>query len=96
MKLGEKTILVLCLTRKLTVAQAEAEHTSRDDGSGRTPVPFGIGNRHWKEMLALMREGDELWKFSSCPASWEGRCGRAGLTLLRNGKELACVFTAMS
>ena len=88
--------MIVCLIRKLTVEQAEAEHTPLNEGSIPAPVPFGFCNHHWKELLTLMRDGDELWEFTSSPASWEHRCGRAGLTLLRNGEEVACVFTAIS
>lgn len=88
--------MIVCLTKKLTVVEAEAEHTPPDDGAGRAPVSFGFANRQWKELLALIREGDELWGFTSSPASWDGRSGRAGISLLRNGAEVACVFTSMS
>lgn len=88
--------MIVCLIKKLTVEQAEAENMHSDRTSGATPVPFGFGNRYWKELLALRRDGDELWEFTSSPASWEGRSGRAGLTLLRNGEEVACLFTLMS
>ena len=88
--------MIVCVTRKLTVEQAEAEHTPPNEEVGPAPVPFGFCNSYWKELLTQMLDGDELWEFTSSPASWEGRSGRAGLTLLRNGEEVAAVFTSMS
>lgn len=88
--------MIVCLLRKLTVEQAEADYTCTIGGVGSAPVPFGFCNRYWKELLTKMQDGDELWEFTSCPASWEGRAGRAGLTLLRNGEEVAAVFTEIS
>ena len=67
-----------------------------NDQLGPAPVPFGLCNRQWNELLAQKRDGDELWEFTSSPACWAGRSGRAGLTLLRSGQEVACVFTAIS
>ena len=88
--------MIVCLTRKLSIEEAEAENLYSDPASGTSAVPFGFGNRQWRELVALWRDGDELWEFTSSPASWEHRCGRAGFTLLRNGEELACVFTSIS
>ena len=88
--------MIGCLTRKLTIEQAEAENLYPNPAAGADPIPFGFCNRQWNELLAQMRDGDELWEFTSSPASWDGRSGRAGLTLLRNGEEVAYVFTSMS
>ena len=30
-----------------------------------------------------MLPGDELWRYSTPPASWAGMCGRSGLAILR-------------
>jgi hypothetical protein len=32
---------------------------------------------------AQMMPGDELWRYSTPPASWAGMCGRSGLAILR-------------
>lgn len=88
--------VIVCLLRIMTVDQAKAEFAPADDASGFPSGSFDFCNRQWKELITSMREGDELWEFTSSPASWDGRCGRAGLTLLRNGEEVACVFTAIS
>lgn len=88
--------MIVCLTRKLTVEQAEAENLYPSQASGPAVVPFGFCNYQWNELLAQTRDGDELWEFISSPASWKGRSGRAGLTLIRDGQEVACVFTSMS
>lgn len=88
--------MIVCLIRELTVEQAEDENTPPGVGEGPASVPFGFCNRQWNELLAQKRDGDELWEFNSSPASWDRRSGRAGLTLLRNGAEVACLFTSMS
>jgi hypothetical protein len=33
-----------------------------------------------------LKVGDEIWHFSSPPASWEHLCGRAGIVLVRKGR----------
>ena len=88
--------MIVCLLRKMTVEQAKAEFAPADDESGLPSGPFDFCNRQWKELITSMQEGDELWEFTSSPASWDSRSGRAGITLLRSGEEVACVFTSIS
>lgn len=60
------------------------------------PVPFGFGNRQWREMVASMQEGDELWEFSNSNDAWQHLAGRAGIALVRNGEIVDCIVTVMN
>src|SRR4051812_40738470 len=59
------------LTKRVTVAEAEAAHTHEG-------VPFGFSNRAWVAIKQTMLPGDEIWEFSSPDESWAQRCGRGG------------------
>jgi len=49
-----------CLVKRYTIAEAEKEHFVL----GR---PFGYQNQQWKEFIAQMKPGDELWLYRSSP-----------------------------
>lgn len=62
------------------------------------PVPFGFANRDWRELLAVMQQGDELWEFSSSssehlPPGHFRLFSRAGIALVRNGEIIDCITT---
>jgi hypothetical protein len=59
-------------------------------------IPFGFGNRLWREFVALMQEGDELWEFGSGDLSWQNLAGRAGIAIVRNGEIFDCRVTLMN
>ena len=84
------------LTKRLTVQEVEAERMVRDERLGPDPVPFGFQNDRWRELLAQMQPGDELWEFSSPPDTWAHLCGRAGIALVREGKIVASLVTLMN
>mgnify|MGYP000184446109 FL=1 len=48
------------------------------------------------QLLAQMQPDDELWEFRSPASTWQHLCGREGLVLLRQGKVVAQVLTAMN
>lgn len=81
------------LKRMLTVEQAEAENMITDVRLGRKPVPFGFCNREWKDLIAQMRPGDELWEFSHVAGPL---CGAGGFAILRNGELVAQMRTWVS
>jgi hypothetical protein len=62
----------------------------------REPIPFGVQNRRWKELLAEMTDGDEIWTFSSSETTWRSLMGREGVPLVRNGEVIAVVLTRFS
>jgi hypothetical protein len=86
------------LKRKLTVAEAEAEHMVTIEAEDKKPaeIPFGYCNQSWVELLAAMNEGDEIWSFSSSDNSWQHLAGREGVALLRNGQVVTAIITCMS
>ena len=43
-----------------------------------------------------MQPGDELWEFRSGRESWQHLAGRAGIALMRDGREVASLITMMS
>ena len=79
-----------------SVQQAEAENMVSNPRLGVEPVPFGFNNHQWQELLAEMQDGDELWTFRTSDESWDNGCGRAGISLVRNGKEVNCIIGKMN
>ncbi len=77
------------LDRRLTIAEAEAENTHNG-------IAFGFMNGDWEKLKSQMLEGDELWSFASSMESWRHLAGRAGIVLLREGVEIACLVTRMN
>jgi hypothetical protein len=59
-------------------------------------VPFGFSNHEWRELLTEMQDGDELWTFTTSDESWDNHAGRAGISLVRNGKEVFCIIGKMN
>ena len=53
-------------------------------------------HRGWRSIKALMTERDELWEFNSPPEYWERLAGRMGVALVRDGRPIAHVVTAMN
>ena len=84
------------LTKKVTVEEAEAGHLVRNEHLGPEPVPFGFMYQEWKQLLAAMQPGDELWEFSSPADTWKHLAGRAGFAVVRNGNPIASLVTCMS
>jgi hypothetical protein len=43
-----------------------------------------------------MQPGDELWTFTSSPASWRALAGSAGIAMVREGRIVATIVTMMN
>ena len=84
------------LEKEITISEAEAENMVSDPRLGPSPVPFGFDNKEWRALLAKMQAADELWTFSSSDESWEHLCGRAGISLVRNGEIIDSVVTLVN
>jgi hypothetical protein len=84
------------IKKYLSIGEAEKENMVNDPRLGDSPVPFGFSNSEWRELLAEMQHGDELWTFSTSDESWDNLAGRAGISLVRNGKEVSCIVTKMN
>lgn len=84
------------LQKKITIGEAEAEHTVSNRDLGPLPVPFGFMNARWRAFVANMQAADELWTFSSGEESWQHLCGRTGISLVRNGEIIESLVTRMN
>ena len=84
------------IKKYLSIEEAEKENMVTDPRFGGSPVPFGFSNNEWRDLLAEMRAGDELWTFSTSQESWDNRAGRGGVSLVRNGKEISYIVTMMN
>lgn len=82
--------------KKITREQAEVEHTVEDPRLGPPAIPFGFQNAEWRKMVAMMKDGDELWAFCSEIESWQILCGRAGISLVREGEIIESIVTMMN
>ena len=79
----------------LAVEAIEAANLPSDNG--RVPhVPFGFANEQWRRFKAAMQPGDRIYAFSSAPASWTARAGRAGYVLVRDSRPVAQMITLMN
>ena len=67
-----------------------------DTRLANAPVPFGFCNDDWTHLLAARQDGDELWSFSTTEDSWKHLAGRAGVSLVRAGKIIRVIVTAMN
>ena len=70
----------------LSVAEAEGENMVSNPRLGDKPVPFGFNNNQWRELLAEMQDGDELWTFRTSNESWENASNRSTQSKNYEGK----------
>jgi hypothetical protein len=82
------------LQKRISVEEAEAKHMV--NLSTPKPIPFGMLNPAWREMVDSMKEGDELWEYSSSEAAWQHFAGRAGIALVRNGEVVDAITTSLN
>jgi hypothetical protein len=84
------------LERRTTVEEAESKHLVTDARLGPKPVPFGYMNGKWIQFKGQLREGDELWEFSSSADSWRHLAGRAGICIVRQGRIIDSILTRLN
>jgi hypothetical protein len=88
------------LDKKVTIAEAEAEHPGiSDERVQRFPdaaKPFGFKNGQWEAIKAAMQPGDELWTFRSPAESWKNLAGRAGIAVVRDGNPVMVLTTMLN
>ena len=83
------------MSKEFTVAEVEVIHMYPDDG--RVPhVPFGFNHQFWLDFKAQMLPDDKIQDFESSPESWAHLAGRAGYILVRDGKVVTQIITAMN
>ncbi len=87
---------------RLTLEQAEAEHTPKDQSPERLqefPLlrkPFGFMNADWEALKAKMQPSDELWECSTSEESWAHLAGRQWIELVRGNETIGSILTAMN
>lgn len=90
------------LQEKLTVEDIEKTSLknlaeARPDWVGTDKYkPFGMGNDRWETIKGIAKPNDEFWSFRSDSLSWGSLCGRAGYSLVRDGKIIHSIITIMS
>jgi hypothetical protein len=52
--------------------------------------------KQWRPFIALMKPGDELWRFSSPATNWANLAGAAGYAIVRNGDVVSTLVTIRS
>jgi len=81
---------------KLTIREAENKNMVHHRRLGLRRVPFGFQNSEWKQLIAQMTEGDELWKFCSPEETWRNLCGREGIALVRDDQIINFIVTKLN
>jgi hypothetical protein len=84
------------LEKRTTVEEAERGNLVTDRRLGPKPVPFGFMNEQWVRFKGELREGDELWEFSSSADSWKHLAGRSGICIVRKGKIIDSIVTRLN
>jgi len=80
-----------------TVEEIEQEALFRIAECTHCPLrPFGYQYAEWEQFKRLVRPGDCVVFFRSNPASWEGHFGREGYALVRGGRIVRWLLTALS
>lgn len=59
-------------------------------------LPFAYMNDAWQAFTGQIRTGDLIYFFTSDKASWRGLFGREGYALIRDGKVVNVLITALS
>ena len=77
--------------RYASVEEVESENAVTIEGN---PVPFGYCNAHWRTMLALMQQGDEIWETLSGVGEY-GLSGYGGILLVRGDLVVDSFVTAI-
>lgn len=67
------------LVNKVDLEEMETEHMH--DG-----IPFGQMEYEWKSFKSKIKEGDEIWFWSTSPRMWKVLVGRCGYVIVRNGR----------
>jgi hypothetical protein len=88
----------------LSVAEVEQEAlvdilcgiAERHDMRSIPRLPFGYINGAWEDLKSQVRAGDCIYFFRSSEEGWQARAGWEGYVLIRDGKLVATMVTAMS
>jgi len=75
------------LIKQVSIEEVEAENMYGYD------VPFDPGNEEWEAFKSNIKEGDELWEWSTSQSSWDMLRGSSGYAILRNGEVISSMTT---
>jgi hypothetical protein len=81
-KIRDEKIEKEWLKHKISIEEAENKYIVKDDRLGPNPLPFGFAHQEWLKFQEEIRQGDELWEFSSPEETWANMCGREGIALV--------------
>ena len=73
------------LIKKITISDVEKENP-----------PLGYLNDEWEELKSLIKQGDEIWEWSTPGEFWDSLCGREGIALIRKKKVVYEIITIMN
>ncbi len=63
----------------------------------QSPTKLALANNIYVDellhMIDIKRTGDELWRFSSPPETWQRKCGSAGIALVRDRQIVHAIIT---
>lgn len=89
-------MIIEWLKQEVTVEEAEEKNMVQNEDLGPFPIPFGYMNDQWLEFKNKIQDGDQIWEFSSSTEEWMNLVGRAGLCIVREGRIVESIVTAMS
>jgi hypothetical protein len=80
----------------MSVVELERQPSTNQSENLHQFGSFGIGSKQWQRIKEQMQPGDELYKFRSPPETWANLAGRAGIALVRDGKVIDTLLTALN
>jgi len=84
-------------TRFITVKEAEERRRYEMTIGGQTVSrPFGSQFDDWQELQDAMQPGDELVEYTSSQKLWDQHMGMTGIRLVRSGKVIKNLITALN
>lgn len=75
---------------------ARGEVDRAAEGAAQAGIPFGYCYLDWLMLDRRQLPGDELWEYDSGGEMWAKLVGRAGVALVRDGRIIGVLTTAMS
>ena len=74
------------LTHRITTKISKTEFKDSKKDLRNVSDPFNLETYNWDNLKSQMKEGDELWVFSSPNDTWRNLSGRAGVCIVRDGE----------
>jgi len=84
------------LTYKITTKISDTEFQESGVKWNDYTDPFNLTSFRWDNLKKEMKDGDELWLFSSPDESWIMLSGRCGICIVRDGEIVRSELAIMS